>query len=126
MTLKIGALTKLGLFFPVLCFIHVFDQTSAEQLYRDKGLLRAQRIIGFLSILISHQQMSILANPVAPLGDKQHLTPKTPLSDTEFRITFARHCSFGHIFIIKMDRALIDCACTAALEARGFLAHERT
>ena len=70
--------------------------------------------------------MSILANPVAPLGDKLHLTPKTPLSDTEFRITFARHCSFGHIFIIKMDRALIDCACTAALEARGFLAHERT
>ena len=39
MTLKIGALTKLGLFFPVVCFIHVFDQTLAEQLYRDKGLL---------------------------------------------------------------------------------------
>ena len=38
-TLKIGALTKLGLFFPVVCFIHVFDQTLAEQLYRDKGLL---------------------------------------------------------------------------------------
>ena len=34
-----GALTKLGLFFPVLCFIRVFDQTLAEQLYRDKGLL---------------------------------------------------------------------------------------
>ena len=34
-TLKISALTKLGLFFPVVCFIsHVF----AEQLYRDKGL----------------------------------------------------------------------------------------
>ena len=32
-TLKIGALTKLGLFFPVVCFIHVFDQTLAEQLY---------------------------------------------------------------------------------------------
>ena len=41
-TLKIGALTKLGLFFPVtMCFIHVFDQTSAEQLYRDKGLLQS-------------------------------------------------------------------------------------
>ena len=39
MTLKIGALTKLGLFFPVGCFIYVFDQTLAEQLYRDKGLL---------------------------------------------------------------------------------------
>ena len=39
MTLKIGALTKLGLFFAVVCFIHVFDQTLAEQLYRDKGLL---------------------------------------------------------------------------------------
>ena len=39
MTLEIGALTKLGLFFPVVCFIHVFDQTLAEQLYRDKGLL---------------------------------------------------------------------------------------
>ena len=36
--LKIGAFTKLGLFFPVLCFIYVFDQTLAEQLYRDKGL----------------------------------------------------------------------------------------
>ena len=24
------------LFFPVVCFIHVLDQTSAEQLYRDK------------------------------------------------------------------------------------------
>ena len=39
MNLKIGAFTKLGLFFPVVCFIHVFDQTLAEQLYRDKGLL---------------------------------------------------------------------------------------
>ena len=39
MTLKIGALTKLGLFFPVVCSIHVFDQTLAEQLDRDKGLL---------------------------------------------------------------------------------------
>ena len=38
-TLKIGALTKLGLFFPVVCFIHVFDQTLAEKLYRDKGYL---------------------------------------------------------------------------------------
>ena len=37
-TLKIGALTKLGLFFLVVCFIHVFDQIVAEQLYRDKGL----------------------------------------------------------------------------------------
>ena len=40
MTLKIGARTKLGLFFPVVCFIHVFDQTLTEQLYRDRGLLR--------------------------------------------------------------------------------------
>ena len=40
MTLKIGALTKLGLFFPVVCSIHVCDQTLAEQLYRDKGLQR--------------------------------------------------------------------------------------
>ena len=38
-TLKIGALTKLGLFFPVVCFIHVFDQSLAEQLYSDKRLL---------------------------------------------------------------------------------------
>ena len=37
-TLKISALTNLGLFFPVVCFIHVFGQTLAEQLYRDKGL----------------------------------------------------------------------------------------
>ena len=27
-----------GLFFPVVHFIHVFDQTLAEQLYRDKGI----------------------------------------------------------------------------------------
>ena len=27
------ALTELDLFFPVACFIHVFDQTLAEQLY---------------------------------------------------------------------------------------------
>ena len=39
MTLKIGALTKLGLFLPVVCFIHVFDHTLAEQLYCDKCLL---------------------------------------------------------------------------------------
>ena len=32
-TLKIGAVSKLGLFFPVVCFIHVFGQTLAEQLY---------------------------------------------------------------------------------------------
>ena len=38
-TLKIGAFTKLGSFFPVVCFIHVFDQTLAEQLYLDKDLL---------------------------------------------------------------------------------------
>ena len=38
MTLKIGALTKLGLFFPVVCFILVSDSTLAEQLCRDKGL----------------------------------------------------------------------------------------
>ena len=36
-TMQIGALTKLGLLFLVVCFIHVFDQTLAEQLYRDKG-----------------------------------------------------------------------------------------
>ena len=36
LTLKIGALTKLALFFPVVCFIHVFDQSLTEQLYRDK------------------------------------------------------------------------------------------
>ena len=34
-----GALTKLGLFFPVVCFIHVFDQTLVKQHYCDKGLL---------------------------------------------------------------------------------------
>ena len=41
-TLKIGGLTKLGLFFPVVSFIHVFNQTSMEQLYCDKGLLAEQ------------------------------------------------------------------------------------
>ena len=40
-TLRIGALTKLGLFFPVVCFIPVFDQTLAEQLHCDKRLLSA-------------------------------------------------------------------------------------
>ena len=40
-TLKIGALTKLGLFFPMVCSISVFHQTLAEQVYRDtEGLLR--------------------------------------------------------------------------------------
>ena len=39
MTLTIGALTEVGSFFPVVCFIRVFEQTFAEQLYRDKGLL---------------------------------------------------------------------------------------
>ena len=39
MTLKIGARTKLGLLFPVVCFINVLDQTLAEQMYRDKALL---------------------------------------------------------------------------------------
>ena len=29
MTLETGTLTKLGLFFPVVCFIHLFDQTLA-------------------------------------------------------------------------------------------------
>ena len=38
-TLTTGALTKLGLFFQAVCFIYVFDQTLAEQLYHDKGLL---------------------------------------------------------------------------------------
>ena len=37
-TLKIGALTEHGLFFSVVFFIHVFDQTLAEQLYREKCL----------------------------------------------------------------------------------------
>ena len=46
MTLKIGVLTKLGLFFPVVCF--VFDQTLAEQLYRDKGLLANGWMVGLL------------------------------------------------------------------------------
>ena len=43
MSLKTGALIKRGLFFPVVCFIHVFDQTLAEQLYRDKGLYRSEK-----------------------------------------------------------------------------------
>ena len=37
-TLKIGAFTKLGLFFPVVCFICVLDKNLAEQLYHDKDL----------------------------------------------------------------------------------------
>ena len=37
------ALRSLALLFTVLCFIFVFDQTLAEQLYRDKGLLRLSR-----------------------------------------------------------------------------------
>ena len=37
------ALTKLGLFFPVVCFIPVSDLTLAEKLYRDKGLYRQVR-----------------------------------------------------------------------------------
>ena len=45
MTLKIGALTaKLGLFFSVVCFIYMFNQTLADQLYRDKGLIETRLI----------------------------------------------------------------------------------
>ena len=51
MTLKLGALTKLGLFFPVVCLIRVFDQTLAEQLYRDKGLLLTDYLINHLQDL---------------------------------------------------------------------------
>ena len=36
-------LLNFGLFFPVVCFIRVFDRTLAEQVYCDKGLLRATR-----------------------------------------------------------------------------------
>ena len=45
-TLKIGALTKLGLFFPEVCFIHSSYQTLAEQLctvtkvYGPRALVR--------------------------------------------------------------------------------------
>ena len=38
-------------FFPVVCFIHVFEQTSVEQLYGDKGLLIDLCV---LWILIAH------------------------------------------------------------------------
>ena len=34
--------TKASLVFPVVCFINVFDQTLAEQLYRDKRLFEAR------------------------------------------------------------------------------------
>ena len=44
-TLKSGALTKLCLFFPVVCFIPVFDQSLVEQLYRDKGLLQSGVVV---------------------------------------------------------------------------------
>ena len=44
-TLKIGALTaKLGLFFLVVCFIYMFNQTLADQLYRDKGPIETNAI----------------------------------------------------------------------------------
>ena len=68
MTLKIGALSKLGLFFPVVCFSYVFDQTLAGQLYRDKGLfwacdylfttLRAK----LLSTLVVHKIIKLFVN----------------------------------------------------------------
>ena len=51
---KIGALTKLAFFFPVLCFIHVLDRTLAEQLYRA-----LQRSI--LYMFISHFRLNIKA-----------------------------------------------------------------
>ena len=44
-----------------MCFIHVFHQTLAEQLYRDKGLyaafLRVVHVVAYNSIL--HTQMNI-------------------------------------------------------------------
>ena len=50
-TLKIGALTKLGLFFPVVCFIYVLDQTLAEQLCKGKGLLKTVTKHGYKKML---------------------------------------------------------------------------
>ena len=40
-------------FFPVVCFIHVFDQTLAQQLYRDKGLLLTTYWIRSLAVTTS-------------------------------------------------------------------------
>ena len=47
-TLKIGARTKLGLFFAVVRFIYVFDQTLAEQLHRDKSLYKSDWILNLV------------------------------------------------------------------------------
>ena len=44
-------LTKLGLFFPIMCLIHVFDQTLAEQLYRDKRSIGRKVTLGNWSSL---------------------------------------------------------------------------
>ena len=38
MTLIIGPLTKLGLLFPVVCFVLVFDQTLVGHPYHDNGV----------------------------------------------------------------------------------------
>ena len=38
MALKIGPLPNFVLFFSLACFMFVFDQTSVEHLYCDKGL----------------------------------------------------------------------------------------
>ena len=61
---KISALTKLGLFFPVVCFICVFDQTSAEQLYRDKGLYDCGKSL--FSHLTSHSHKGDLTVIITP------------------------------------------------------------
>ena len=47
-TLWIGALTKLGLFLPEVCFIYVFDRNLAEQLCRDK------RLFAWISVFTSN------------------------------------------------------------------------
>ena len=60
---EIGALTKLGLFFPMVCFICVFDETLAEQLYRE-GLLcpvcREKNSLSAVYIIISLKVLWLL------------------------------------------------------------------
>ena len=53
-----GVWLGLGSFFPVVCFIHVFDQTLPEQLYRDKRLFLVSRAV---SSYVSRDSFAISA-----------------------------------------------------------------
>ena len=122
MTLKIGALTKLGLFFPVVCFIHVFDQTLAQQLYRDKALWSCARSreICFPASLKTPGILSTVnsTNPVS--------YTKTPNNDrcrvklTAYKPIYFKKYHQCHRYIIPLSETLIKVWLVEQCKGKGF------